>query len=207
MLEILKKINPYDWENRYKLGATLALVGQYELAYKWLQSMKKRGFTGDAGFYFWLAQSAYFSGREEEGKAAWRILVEMDPTKEGLEPWGNLSEEVNIDSLEQNREFIIEKINSKYSAHRMFGFFLLSKSAHKQEIIAHPKLIDLSKYSGIEKLCLAYALHHSFNQKMSWKNTLFVLWKLLKNCTTKVDRLPSNHSIYSKCGLCYVKER
>lgn len=165
LLEILKKINPYDWENRYKLGATLALVGQYELAYKWLQSMKKRGFTGDAGFYFWLAQSAYFSGREEEGKAAWRILVEMDPTKEGLEPWGNLSEEVNIDSLEQNREFIIEKINSKYSAHRMFGFFLLSKSAHKQEIIAHPKLIDLSKYSGIEKLCLAYALQHSFNQK------------------------------------------
>lgn len=161
LVEMLKKINPYDWENRYKLGATLALIGEYEVAYKWLQSMKRKGFPGDAGFYFWLAQSAYFSGHIEEGKAAWKLLVEMDPTKDGYEPWLNASEE-HDESLENNREFIIEKISSKYSTHRMFGFFLLSKSAYKQEIIAHPKLIDLSKYSGIEKLCLAYALQHQF---------------------------------------------
>ncbi len=164
LLKMLKKINPYDWENRYKLGATLALVGQYEMAYKWLQSMKKRGFQGDSGFYFWLAQSAYFSGRIEEGKAVWKTLIEIDPSKEGFEPWQHVNEETNNDSLEHNREFIIEKISSKYSTHRMLGFFLLSKSIYKQEIIAHPKLIDLAKYSGIEKLCLAYALHHSFNK-------------------------------------------
>ncbi|HWL13827.1 MAG TPA: tetratricopeptide repeat protein [Ureibacillus sp.] len=164
LVGMLKKINPYDWENRYKLGATLALIGEYELAYKWLQSMKRKGFTGDTGFYFWLAQAAYFSGYVEEGKQAWKILIEIDPSKEGLEPWLDAEKAKNDESsLENDREFIIEKIVSKYSTHRMFGFFLLSKSAHKQEIIAHPKLIDLSKYTGVEKLCLAYAIGHQFS--------------------------------------------
>ncbi|RHW36645.1 tetratricopeptide repeat protein [Lysinibacillus yapensis] len=165
LVETLKKINPFDWENRYKLGATLALIGEYETSYKWLQSMKRKGYGGDAGFYFWLAQAAYFSGHPEEGKQAWKILVEIDPSKEGLQPWLNAAEEHAEESLESNREFIIEKISSEYSTHRMFGFFLLSKSAYKQEIVAHPKLIDLSKYSGIEKLCLAYALQHRFNDR------------------------------------------
>jgi len=164
LIEMLNKINPFDWENRYKLGATLALIGEYEMAYKWLQSMKRKGFAGDAGFYFWLAQAAYFSGHAEEGKQAWKILVDMDPSKDGFEPWLDVEKEINDDSLENNREFINEKLLSKYSTHRMFGFFLLSKSAHKQEIIAHPKLIDLAKYSGIEKLCLAYALGHQFDE-------------------------------------------
>ena len=163
LVEMLKKINPYDWENRYKLGATLALVGEYEIAYKWLKSMKKKGFHGDSGFYFWLAQAAYFSGHMQEGKDSWIKLVEIDPTKEGFEPWAD-QHVIHNESLENNRDHIIEKINSQYSTHRMFGFFLLGKSPYKQEIIAHPKLIDLSQYSGIEKFCLAYALKHEFNQ-------------------------------------------
>lgn len=185
-IEILKKINPYDWENRYKLGATLALVGQYEVAYKWLRSMSKKGFQGDTGFYFWLAQSAYFSGHNDVAKTAWNTLVEMDPSKEGLEPWLHVTGETTGSSLEQNREVIIEKISSQYSAHRMFGFFLLSKSAYKQEIIAHPKLIDLSKYNAIEKLCLAYALQHQFNQKNNiekyFLRSMEVAEKLFEKC-------------------------
>lgn len=165
LIEMLKKINPFDWESRYKLGATLALIGQHDVAYKWLHSMKRKGFQGDSGYYFWLAQSAYFSGHVEEAKAAWKTLIEIDPLKDGFEPWLNV-DEGNSDSLENNREFIVEKISSKYSTHRMFGFFLLSKSPYKQEIIAHPKLIDLSNYSAIEKLCLAYALQHSFNKNI-----------------------------------------
>ena len=41
LLNVLVKIQPYTWEHRYKLGATLALIGQYELAYKWLRSMQR----------------------------------------------------------------------------------------------------------------------------------------------------------------------
>ncbi|KGR80016.1 tetratricopeptide repeat protein [Ureibacillus manganicus] len=164
LIEILKKVNPFDFENRYKLGATLSLIGEHELAFKWLRSMSKRGYVGDSGFYFWLAQSAYFCGHVEIAENAWKALVEMDPSKKGLEPWQHIKEDVNSNALEQNRDVIIEKITSKYSAHRMFGFFLLSKSAYKQEIVAHPTWVDLSKYNGLEKLSLAYALNHQFNK-------------------------------------------
>lgn len=163
-LEMLSKIQPYDWENRYKLGATLALIGQYELAYKWLHSMKRKGYEGDPGFYFWLAQSAYFTGHEDAAKSAWKSLLQLDPSKEGYEPWaGNESKHA---SMENNREFIIEKINSQYVSDRMYGFYLLKSSPHKQEIIAHPKWIDMELYTDIEKLSLAYALGHQFNEKV-----------------------------------------
>lgn len=164
LLTLLKKITPFDWENRYKLGATLALVGEYEPAYKWLHSMERYGFVGDPAFYFWLAQAAYFTGHEEGAKNAWKALVQLDPSKEGFEPWSHVNDNKDDNCLELNRKIIIEKISSQHSSHRLFGFFLLSKSAYKQEIIAHPKLIDLSKYNGIEKLCLAYALQHKFNK-------------------------------------------
>lgn len=164
LVAILKKINPFDWENRFKLGATLSLIGEHELAFKWLRSMSKRGYEGDSGFYFWLAQSAYFCGYDEIAENAWKTLVEIDPSKKGLEPWRHIKKNSGINALEQNRDVIVEKITSKYSAHRMFGFFLLSKSAYKQEIVAHPTWIDLSKYNGLEKLSLAYALNHQFNK-------------------------------------------
>lgn len=43
--------------------------------------------------------------------------------------------------------------------------FLLSCTAHKQEIIAHPKWIDVEQYGSFEKLFLAYALGHHFDMK------------------------------------------
>ncbi|MFF5995256.1 tetratricopeptide repeat protein [Lysinibacillus sp. KU-BSD001] len=163
LLQILTKIQPYEWDNRYKLGATLALIGQYEVAYKWLRSMNKRGYEGDPGFYFWLAQSAYFSGQEDVAKQAWKQLLKLDPTKEGFEPW--IHDESKGNSLENSREIIIDKVNSNFTSERLFGFFLLKRSAHKQEIIAHPKWIDVANYNEVEKLCLAYALGHAFSAK------------------------------------------
>ncbi|MEO4054527.1 tetratricopeptide repeat protein [Solibacillus sp. CAU 1738] len=166
LLDVLKKIQPYDWDNRYKLGATLALIGEYETAYKWLRSMSKRGYEGDTGFYFWLSQAAYFSGYEDIARATWKTLVELDPTKEGFEPWLQGDFNAKSTSFEHNRDLIVEKINNNYTADRLFGFFLLNLSAHKQEIIAHPKWIDVSQYNDVEKLCLAYALGHKFNPKV-----------------------------------------
>lgn len=165
LVDVLKKIHPFEFESRYKLGATLALIGEYDLAYKWLHSLAKRMAPNDPGFYFWLSQAAYFSNHVKEAEKAWNMLVQLDPSKNGMEPWKHIKkkEPAEIPTLDQNREYIIKKISSDYSAHRMFGFFLLSKSAFKQEIISHPKLIDLSKYNGLEKLCLAYALNHQFN--------------------------------------------
>ena len=166
LLEVLTKIQPYAWEHRYKLGATLALIGQYDVAYKWLRSMQKRGYVGDAGFYFWLSHAAYFSGHEESSKTAWAQLLELDPEKEGFEPWKHQFDSAyELDALEHNREYILEKLHSDYESDRIFGLFLLSRSAHKQEILAHPKWINVEQYGPFEKLFLAYAIGHEFDEK------------------------------------------
>lgn len=165
LLEVLMKIQPYVWEHRYKLGATLALVGQYEVAYKWLRSMQKRGYEGDAGFYFWLAHAAYFSGHEEIAKTTWKTLVQLDSSKEGFEPWRDISSVLDSTNLEHHREYIIEKLSSPYTSDRIFGLFLLGKSPYQQEIISHPTIIQVESYKAIEKLFLAHILNHSFDEK------------------------------------------
>lgn len=162
-LEVLKKIQPYDFDNRYKLGATLALIGEYETSYKWLRSLKKAGFEGDPGFYFWLANSAFFTGNDEVARSAWRQLVEIDPTKEGFEPWANNAN--SNKALSTMRDLIVSKVTSKEEEDHIFGFYLLKNSPHKQEIIAHPKWINVSEYSALAQIALAYALDHEFNAK------------------------------------------
>ena len=161
-IDVLKKIQPYDFENRYKLGATLALIGEYETSYKWLRSLKKIGYEGDVGYYFWLAQAAYFTGNDETARSAWRQLVAMDPSKEGYEPWANSKQQMTLSNA---REFILNKIMAKDEEDHLFGLYLLKNSPHKQEIIAHPKWIDVSKYSELVQIALAYALNYTLNKK------------------------------------------
>ncbi|MDW0115279.1 tetratricopeptide repeat protein [Sporosarcina saromensis] len=162
MLDLLLKIKPYQFVHRYKLGATFALVGKHKEAYGWLRSLQKKGFEGDAGYYFWLAHSAYFSGNEQVAKDAYEKLVELDPSKEGLEPWKDVHSSVKPESYEQDREFLLSKIGNKYRSERLLGFYLLGKSGHKQEIISHPAYIDLDKLSVMEQLFLAQSLDYEF---------------------------------------------
>lgn len=164
LVALLKKIQPFDWENRYKLGATFALIGQYEDAYKWLRSMSKKGYDGEPGFYFWLAQSAYFSGHETVANEAWKMLIQLDPSKEGMEPWANSEGSILRNSAENNREFIIRQLTDEHQSSRIFGLFLLKRSAHKQEIVAHPSILNVSNFTAIEKLCMAYALDYDFSK-------------------------------------------
>lgn len=164
LLSLLVKIKPYQFEQRYKLGATFALVGKHTEAYNWLRSLQKRGFEGDAGFYFWLAHSAYYSGHDDVARDAFSKLIELDPSKAGYEPWSKIENEDNR-SIEQDREFIISKISNKYRSERIFGFYLLGKSIHKQEIISHPSYIDVEKLTPLEQLFLATSLQYEFSPK------------------------------------------
>ena len=162
ILELLIKIKPYLIEHRYKLGATFALVGKHQEAYNLLRGIQKHGFEGDAGFYFWLSHSAYFTGREVGAKEAYAKLIKIDPTKEGYEPWKDVAEIIKPDSVEQDREFLLAKIRNEYRSERMLGFYLLGKSAHKQEIISHPSYIDIDELSSLERLFLARGLNYEF---------------------------------------------
>lgn len=162
LTEILVKLYPFSFEQRYKLGATLALIGCYQEAYKWLRSIKRQGFEDDPGYYFWLSHAAYFSGFEEEARTTWSKLIEVDPEKMGYEPWAMKHTEIDANSIEFNRNFIVEKLESEYRSERLLGIFLAGKSPHQQEILAHPNWIRIDNYSAIEKLYLAYTLDHDF---------------------------------------------
>ena len=76
LLELLVKIKPYLIEHRYKLGATFALVGEHKEAFGWLRNLQKHGFEGDAGFYFWLSHSAYFTGHDDNRREAYAKLID-----------------------------------------------------------------------------------------------------------------------------------
>ena len=164
VLDLLKKIQPYIFEHRYKLGATFALVGKYKEAYRWLRSLQKRGFDGDPAFYFWLSHAAYHSGHEEAAKQAWKQLTKMDPEKDGYEPWAETAAMPHVDALEHHRDFLVGKLDHPHKSERLFGLFLLGKSSHKQEIISHPNWLESDQPSTIESYMLGYALGHPFNQ-------------------------------------------
>jgi tetratricopeptide (TPR) repeat protein len=52
---VLKKVNPLILEHQYKLGATFALIGEYETAYSWFYRLYKHGYEGDGSFYYWFS--------------------------------------------------------------------------------------------------------------------------------------------------------
>ncbi|GLB55633.1 TPR repeat-containing protein YvcD [Sporosarcina sp. NCCP-2378] len=162
MMDLLAKIKPYQVEHRYKLGATFALTGRYEEAYHWLRSLQKRGFQGDVGYYFWLSNAAYFTGHRQVAEQAYDKLLQMDPSKEGFEPWKSIEDQLNPDAYEEDVPFLIEKISNPYSSERMFGLYLLGKSSHLQEILSHPGYINVEDLSSSEQLFLAHSLDYEF---------------------------------------------
>lgn len=83
----LSNVYPMLLEQRYKLGATLALVGRYEIGYKWLKSLYKTGFEGDDTFFYWLSCSAYFTGHTEFAETIWRKVESQYPGEDRPAPW------------------------------------------------------------------------------------------------------------------------
>ncbi|WLR41435.1 tetratricopeptide repeat protein [Bacillus carboniphilus] len=111
----LIRIYPLLIEHRYKLGATFALIGSYTPAFKWLYSLYKQGFAGDATFYYWLACSAYYTGNEQFAKRIWERVVEDNPLKKGSEPWAQDGELQWIHSAERLYDlYVCKQFNKPY---------------------------------------------------------------------------------------------
>ncbi|MGE8206604.1 tetratricopeptide repeat protein [Heyndrickxia sp. NPDC080065] len=156
LIEGLEKVQPILIEHKYKLGATFALIGRYQQAYIWLNNLKKFGFEGDSSYYYWLAQSAYHTGHEQTAKNAWKQLIELNPEKEGLEPWNE--KPLNDAGFEDHVTSTLKKLRSDYMEERLFGIFILSKSRRKDEMISHPEFKSLDEFSMTEKVYLANVL-------------------------------------------------
>ena len=188
-IEVLTKIQPYNMENRHKLGATLALIGENETAFKWLYSLYKKGYTGDSGFYYWLANSAYFTNREELAQAMWKRLLELDPSKEGLEPWQKYNNNAPSYSPAKDLDYIVNSLNSSSLKERMTALFILSVSPYKQEVIAHPMWLNVDSFQQVEKLALAYILGHPLNVKNEIEKLVFVAMQAAMLVVEKSDSL------------------
>jgi len=146
----LGKIHPIHVEHQFKLGATFALIGEYELAYRWLKKLQKAGFDGDGAFYYWLAYASYFTGRENAARTLWKKVIEYNPEKEGMEPWADHPG----GKFEAHVTAIVNQLNSDYPEERLFALFLTSVSSRKQEILAAEKSTD--KMTEMEKSYLSF---------------------------------------------------
>jgi tetratricopeptide (TPR) repeat protein len=155
----LEKIHPIHVEHQFKLGATFALVGEYELAYRWLKKLQKSGFEGDGAFYYWLAHASYFTGRENTARTAWKKVLEYNPEKDGMEPW---AEKQGV-KFEAQVSAILNQLNSDYPEERLFALFLTSVSAKKKEILAADTSTD--KMTEMEKSYFAYVTSGKLSSK------------------------------------------
>ncbi|MGM9926268.1 MAG: tetratricopeptide repeat protein [Bacillus sp. (in: firmicutes)] len=145
----LAKIRPMLPEQQYKLGATFALVGEYELGYNWLKYLQKQGFNGDDTFYYWLSYCAHHLGYEQSAKKAWKKVLTLNPDKDGLEPWGMVHS--NLEAFEQQNKLIISKLSSDIIEERLFGLFLYKHSFDKEGLDAHPALINNKQFTNLEQ--------------------------------------------------------
>lgn len=132
--DMLVKVKPMLVEQKFKLGATLALVGEHDTAYSLLKHLHKQGIEGEGPFYYWLCQSAYYSGREQEARKYWNKVLQYDPEKAGHEPWNK--EGSSLDGIEESLLDINKKIQSNHIEERLFGLFLTSLSEKKDEILS-----------------------------------------------------------------------
>ncbi|WP_026694494.1 tetratricopeptide repeat protein [Peribacillus kribbensis] len=165
---ILEKIQPMAHEHRFKLAATFAMTGQYELAYKGLRLLQKKGFEPDSTFYYWLADSAYHLGYDEIARQAWKKLIAFNPEKEGMEPWNDKKE---ISGFEDHFPSIIKRLKSDLPEERLFGIFLTMQSKHKKKILSHDSFKKIGSFSEMDGSYAAWAEAPKKNQPA--ENILF----------------------------------
>ena len=129
LIQQLQSVCPFLIEHRYKLGATFALVGQFDLAFKWLHNLYKNGFDGDGAFYYWLSYAAYYTGHKQFAETVWKKAIHLSPERKGQEPW------LGIYSKQAEMMRIHQWLNGKERAEILYGLYLAGRSLYRDEVI------------------------------------------------------------------------
>jgi tetratricopeptide (TPR) repeat protein len=203
-------VYPFFIEHRYKLGATFALVGRFDLAFKWLYHLYKMGYDGDDAFYYWLTYAAYYTGREELAKNVWEKVIKVNPDKRGEEPW-------TFSSLSVDHELrsIIRWFNQTNIAEMLYGLYLLSQSPYKNDpalsiairryLTDHPLLSQFADYFlfHMTETSPSYVINsHIIINELSMKNdqideNMYISWfSVVVNALPTKERF-SNHSAWA----------
>jgi tetratricopeptide (TPR) repeat protein len=151
---VLAKINPMIDEHQYKLGATFALIGEFELGHLWLRKLYKKGFDGEGAFYYWLSYTAFHSGHPLFAKSIWKIVLELSPDKEGHEPWND--EPPVLGGYEDHTASIFQKLDSDYIEERLFAIFLIEVSSTREQLLASLQSKSVTKLNKLELDYLAF---------------------------------------------------
>jgi len=113
------------------------------------KKLYRQGFNGDGPYYYWLSNSAFYTGHEDFAKNIWKIVLEMNPDKQGTEPWNN--NQTTKNGFEDLTESIFQKLESEYVEERLFALFLTTVSSKKEEIITSKRLFQNQKLTSLEK--------------------------------------------------------
>lgn len=162
LLTGLEKVRPLIFEHRYKLGATFALAERYELAFSLLRKLQRYGFEGDAGFYYWLSKSAFYTGNREIAKQAWEQVAQLGSEKAVKAPWEPARNPDDIESF----EFILTELNSSRMEDRLLAIFLISISKEKQKVLGHPDFKPIDEFTVTEKVYLANILQTGNSERL-----------------------------------------
>ncbi|WP_394234644.1 tetratricopeptide repeat protein [Niallia oryzisoli] len=146
--DVLKKVKPMLSEHQFKLGATFALIGEYEPAFQWFKKLYKQGYEGDGSYYYWFSYAAFFTGKEQLARSLWEKVLERNPGKAGLEPWNE--EHPAAEGFEDHDASIVKKLKSDYIEERMFALFLISLSDKKETWLSSNEVVKNQKFSSLE---------------------------------------------------------
>ncbi|MBB6445092.1 tetratricopeptide repeat protein [Bacillus benzoevorans] len=146
---MLKKVQPILTDHQYKIGATFALVGEYEPAYQLLRKLQKHGYEGDGPFYYWLAYSSYFTGKEQLARTVWEKVLEINPEKAGFEPWSE--NHPTAAGYEESVTTILKKLDSNHMEERLFAVFLISLSTDQGSDLFVKEHLKFEQFSVLEK--------------------------------------------------------
>jgi thioredoxin-like negative regulator of GroEL len=174
-IHILKQVHPMFTEHQFKLGATLALVGEHELAYLLLKKLYKQGFNGDGQFYYWLSYAAYFTGHETFARNVWKKVLELNRDKEGFEPWNE--DHAERSGFENHTSTITLKLDSDYIEERLFALFLISVSTKKDEMLASKRFSQNEKLTDLEWQYVSYLTNESPSNLLNAHEIALELYK------------------------------
>ncbi|MDG5471669.1 tetratricopeptide repeat protein [Jeotgalibacillus sp. ET6] len=179
LMDALESVRPFLYEHRFKLGATFALVGRHEKAYGWLKSLVKRGFEGDAGFYFWLSHSAWHSGHKKVAEDAWKRVLDEQPEKQGHEPWNTKPEDdaLSEEMYPEERLFSLFKASmagSSLADEVPPAYFTSVEEEYFNLLRNHGDRMDQSPIHRAHEVALL--LNRSFDAALEENKGLYYMW-------------------------------
>jgi len=124
----LLNLYPLYPEHRSKLGSTFFSLGEYECAYRWLKSAEPSG-AWDQTFYYWLAISAYRTGKEREALKAWEHVDFFSDSPFAPFEYEKIQEMLKADDIQDNPlvlSLLEQQLQVGQVGDKVFSLFVLN---------------------------------------------------------------------------------